>query len=220
MEYAMPTFGLSAFLKLICLNERPGRTQMRARLSPSAGGYDFHRSLRLRAHRYLVDGEPMEDIIASVDEIARAPEQASVRLGMGRLEQWRSAHPGAIIPFAPATYESPAGLFKVNFTADFGVRIGRDAVAAHLWNTATPELSPRLVYAALSLFAPVYAATDNPPDDIAVLSLREPRLYRLSEAGRYSGLGASLADRIEEMLRDVSQELGLPPPEERPVSAR
>jgi len=38
MEFAMPTFGLSAFLKLICLNERTGRTQMRARLSLSTGG--------------------------------------------------------------------------------------------------------------------------------------------------------------------------------------
>jgi hypothetical protein len=216
----MPTFGLSAFLKLICLNDRPGRTHMLARLSPSTGGYDFHRSLRLRAHRYLVDDEPMEDIVASIAEIARAPEQASTRVGLQRLEEWRRAHPGAIVPFAPATYESPSGLFKVNFTADFGVRIGRDSVAVHLWNTATPELSPRRVYAALSLFAPVYAGIGNPPDDISVLSLREPRLYRLSEAGRYAGLGASLADRIEEMLRDASRELGLPPPEERPGSGR
>jgi hypothetical protein len=220
MEFAMPTFGLSAFLKLICLNDRPGRTQMRARLSPSTGGYDFHRSLRLRVHRYLVEGEPIENIIASIGEIARTPEQASARVGLQRLEEWRRAHPGAIIPFAPVTYESPSGLFKVNFTANFGVQIGRDAVAVHLWNTATPELSPRMVYATLSLFAPVYAATDKPPDDIAVLSLREPRLYRFSEAGRYAGLGASLANRIEEMLRDVSQELGLPPPEERPSSPR
>jgi hypothetical protein len=212
----MPTFGFSAFLKLICLNERPGRSQMRARLSPSAGGYDFHRSLRLRAHRYLVDGEPMEDVIASLAEIVRAPEQLSARVGLERLEQWRREHPGAIVSFAPITYESPARLFKVVFTPNFGVRIGRDAVAVHLWNTARPPLSPRMVYAALSLFAPLYAATDNQPDDIAVLSLREPRLYRLSEAGRFAGLGTSLAGRIENMLRDVSDDLGLPPPEDRP----
>lgn len=99
------------------------------------------------------------------------------------------------------------------------MQIGRDAVAVHLWNTATPTLSPRMVYAALSLFAPLYAGADNPPDDIAVLSLREPRLYRLSEAGRFSGLGVSLASRIEDMLRDVRDELGLPPPEDRPGGA-
>ena len=216
----MPTFGFSAFLKLICSNERPGRSQMRARLSPSTGGYDFHRSLRLRARRHLVDGEPMEDVVTSIAEIIRAPEQLSARVGLERLEQWQREHPGAIMPFAPVAYESPAGLFKVMFTPDFGVRIGRDPVAVHLWNTAKPTLAPRMVYAALSLFASVYAATDNPPDDIAVLSLREPRLYRLVEAGRYAGLGASLAGRIEDMLRDVSNELGLPPPEERPDPPR
>jgi len=154
----------------------------------------------------LVDGEPIEDIVASISEIARAPEQASARIGLQRLEEWRRAHSGVIVPLAPVTYERPSGIFKVNFTADFGMRIGRDAVAVHLWNTAAPTLSPRMAYAALSLFAPIYAATDNPPDDIAVLSLGEPRLYRFRDAGRYAGLGVSLADRIEEMLRDVSQE--------------
>lgn len=216
----MPTFGLSAFLKLICLNERPGRTQMRTRLTPSTGGYDFHRSLRLRAHRYLVDGEPMEEVLASVAGIARAPEQASARIGLQRLEEWRGAHPGVIVPFAPAIYESPARLFKISFTADFGVRLGRDVIAVHIWNTARPELSPRMVYAALSLFAPVYAAMEDSPDDIAVLSLREPRLYRLSEAGRYAGLGTSLAERIEEMLREVRDELRLPLPDDRPANTR
>jgi hypothetical protein len=162
----------------------------------------------------------MEDVVASIAEIVREPEQLSARRGLERLEQWRRAHPGAIMPFAPVTYESPAGLFKVVFTPDFGVRMGRDAVAVHLWNTARPALSPRTVYAALSLFEPLYAATDNPPDDIAVLSLREPRLYRLSEAGRFASIGASLASRIEDMLKDVSDELGLPPPENRPGGPR
>jgi hypothetical protein len=220
MELAMPTFGMSAFLKLICLNERPGRTQMRARLSPSTGGYDFHRSLRLRAHRYLVDDEPREEVVASIAEIVRAPEQLSARMGLERLEQWRRDHPGAIVPFAPVTYASPGGLFKVTFTADFGVRVGADAVAVHLWNTATPMLSPRMVYAALSLFAPLYASIDNPPDDVAVLSLREPRLYRLSEAGRFASLGSSLVGRVEETLRDVRDELGLPGPEDQPGAPR
>jgi len=212
----MPTFGFSAFLKLICLNERPGRTQMRARLAPSGGGYDFHRSLRLRAHRYLVDQEPMEDIVASIADITRPPEQRSTQVGLERLEERRREHPGEIISYDPATYESPSGLFKVTFTADLGVRLGAEGVAVHLWNTATPALSPRMVFAALSLFPAVYRGNENPPDDVAVLSLREPRLLRLSEAGRLAGLGASLAARVEDLLRDVRDELGLPPAEERP----
>jgi hypothetical protein len=217
MEISMPTFGFSAFLKLICLNDRPSRTQLRSRLQPGpGGGYDFHRSLRLRAHRYLVDGEPMEAVAASVREIVRAPEQNSARIGLDRLEAWRREHPGAIIPFTPATYESPTGLFKVTFTPDFGVRLGRDGVAVHVWNTAKPDLSPRMVYAALSLFPALYAEGEMPPDDLAVLSLREPQLYRLSEAGRYAGLGASLASRLEDLLRQVREEIGLPPTGDKP----
>jgi hypothetical protein len=216
----MPTFGLSAFLKLICLNERPGRTQMRARLSSSSGGYDFHRSLRLRAHRYLVDREPLEDILATIDEIVRTPERTSAQVGLERLDQWRRENPGAIIPYSPVTYESPASLFKVTFMPDFGSELGGVGTAVHLWNTATPALTPRMVYAALSLFEPLYAAVENGPNDIAVLSLPGRRLYRLSEAGRYAGLGASLASRIEDLLRDVRDELGLPGAEDRPGGRR
>lgn len=214
----MPTFGISAFLKLICLNERSARRQLRARLSPSTGGYDFHRSLRLRAHRHLVENEPMEDLIASTAQIARIPEQISARVGLERLEQWRRDHHGTIRHFAPVTYESPGELFKVTFSADFGVRIGSDWVAVHLWNTAKPALSPRMVYAALSLFAPLYAAADDPPNDIAILSLREPRLFRFNEAGRLASLGVGLADRIDDMLRDIRDELEPPRSEDRPES--
>ena len=67
----MPTFGFSAFLKLICLNDRPSRTQLRSRLQPSEGGYDFHRSLRQRAQRYLMYGETMEEVVASIGDIVR-----------------------------------------------------------------------------------------------------------------------------------------------------
>jgi hypothetical protein len=216
MEVSMPTFGFSAFLKLLCLNDRPSRTELRARLLPSEGGYDFHRSLRQRAHRYLVDGEPMEDVAASIRDIARTPEQNSARVGLERLETWRRDNPGAIVPYGPATYESPAGLFKVTFTADFGLRIGRDGVAVHLWNTLRPPLSPRMVFAALSLFPAVYAERGHAPDDLAVLSLREPRLYRLSEAGPFAAFGSGLATRVEELFRRVRDELGLPPATERP----
>ena len=214
----MPTFGFSAFLKLICLNERPQRPEIRKRLSPGSGSYDFHRSLRLRAHRYLVKGEPIEQILASTAEIKQAAEQRSARAGLERLERWRCENPGAILSFVPATYESPTGLFRVVFTPDIGIGIGRDSVAVHLWNTAKPVLVRRMVYAALSLIASVYASIDNSPDEVAVLSLPESRLYRLSEAGRFAGLGASLAGRIEDMLRDTIDELDFPPPENRPGS--
>jgi hypothetical protein len=212
----MPSFGFSAFLKLICLAARPSRSEVRRRLGPSEGGYDFHRSLRLRAHRYLVGGVPIAEVMESVSAIVRAPEQASARSGLERLDEWRRAHPGPVMSYPPATYESPAGLYKVTFTPDFGLSLGGQGVAIHVWNTAQPDLIPRMVYAALALIAPEYAGLDNAPDDVAVLSLPEMRLYRLSEAGRYATLGVGVGARIEELIRDVQHEIDRPPSGDRP----
>lgn len=75
----MPSFGFSAFLKLLSLNDRPQRTLMRSRLLPSdGGGYDFHRSLKLHAKRFLAGGEPLETLLASAALIQRAPERRSL----------------------------------------------------------------------------------------------------------------------------------------------
>ena len=126
------------------------------------------------------------------------------------------SHPGEILSFAPVTYESPAGLFKVTFTPNFGIRMGESGVAVHVWNTTQPRLLRERVYAALSLFPRLYVGSGNMPDDLAVLSLREQQVYRLSAAGRHADLGAGLVARVENLLRDVSEELGLPDTGEHP----
>lgn len=215
----MPTYGFSAFLKLLCLNERPMRTELRRRLLSTGGGYDFHRSLRLRASRYLVGGEPIADVLASVAEIARPPERASAQAGLERLHDWRLAHLGTPIQYPAATYESPASLFRVNFMPDFGLELAGRGVAIHVWNTARPRLIPRMVYAALSIVSPVYEGVDGAPEDLAVLSLPDSTLLRLSEAGRLSGIGPSTAERVEDLIRDVQYEIDHPEERDRPHGA-
>jgi hypothetical protein len=209
-------FGFSAFLKLICLNDRPSRTEMRSRLAGGGGGYDYHKSLRRRAHRHLVDGVDMIEIVASLGEITRAPERRSVTQGLTRLQTWREEYGGAITPFPAATFDSPSGLYKVTFAPDFGIQFRSGSIAVHIWNTARPALIPRMVYAALSLFPDLYSDLRRPPDDLAVLSLADLRLYRLSEAGSHALVGPSLAQRVEDLIRDTRRELGLPPAVERP----
>jgi hypothetical protein len=103
-------FGTSAFLKLVCLNDRPQRTELRKRLLSSGGGYDYHRSLRLRVHRHLVGGESIASILASIGEIARGPERNSVRVGFERLANWHTGHRGEIVGYDAVTYESPNSL--------------------------------------------------------------------------------------------------------------
>lgn len=213
----MMTFGFSAFVKLVASNERPQRTALRQRLlGGSAGGYDFHRSLKRLGRRFLVHGEALDSVLAAARKISRPPEQRSAVTGIERLAEWRGEVGGEIEDYQAVSYESPSGLFRVNYTPDFGIRLDRQGIAAHIWNTAKPDLNPRAVYGALSLFTDAYAEITGAPDDLALLSLREPRLYRLSEAGIYRGLGASIAERIEDIIRQEHSDLGLPPMEDRP----
>jgi hypothetical protein len=201
------TFGFSAFLRLILLNTKPQRTELRSRLASKGGGYDFHRSLRLGAHRMLAMGESLDAVLASAEGIVRAPERKSARAGLKSLAKWREENPGADVSLGAATYESPDGNFRVTFLPDFGIRLGQDAVAVHVWNTATPSLDPRFVFAALSLFPPLYIKRDARPDDFAVLSLRLPRLYRLSEAAEdHAPLGRALVERLDRMFEELRDE--------------
>lgn len=153
----MIRFGVSAFLKMACLNRRPQRTLLKKRVAGrSSGGYDFHRSLRLRAHRLIVGGESLHTVIASTNEIKKAPERDSAKSGLEHLGEWRLNNPGGIIAYQPVIYKSPSGLFQITFTADLGLRLRNVGTTIHIWNTKTADLDRRLVLATLSLFREPY----------------------------------------------------------------
>lgn len=206
----MPTFGFSAYLKLLASNDRPQRSIIRTRLLPSADGYDFHRSLRLRIQELMSGSHTAAEVMRSIDSIIKAPERESVREGLGRLLLWREQNPGEMFHVSPAMYESPNDVFKVNFTPNFGVRVAGRDMAVHVWNTKTADLSPRIVYSALSLFTHHYRAMGLPLNDIAVLSLRNSELYPLDINAESSFLGRAMAARIEAQFARVTEELERP----------
>lgn len=206
----MTTFGFSAFLKLISMNDKPMRTEIRNRLVPGTGGYDFHRSLRLHTRRYLVRGESLADLLASAEGVAKDAERKSLKAGLEKLGLWRSRNPGAILNFAPSMYRSPRGIFQVHFEPDFGIQMAGGSVGIHVWNTLKPNLDAGRTYLALALLADAYDAGDT-PDDVAVLSLHEPRLYRLSEVTERLSVAERMAGELEEKFDEVRDDLGLPP---------
>lgn len=213
----MPNFGFSAFLKIISLSERSRRSSIKQRLQPSAGGYDFHRSLRLQAGKLLA-GQPLAEALAAADAIVRAPEKNSVKAGLTRLSLWRRQNPGAITVFEPATYNSPNGIFSVTYTPNFGIILGDFNTAIHIWNTQRPPLTPRQIYSALSLFRNLYSETSGSPDDIGLLSLRNSTAYRLGEATDHSEIGKAQVVALENIFRSVSEELGVALPSRSPSS--
>jgi hypothetical protein len=205
----MTTFGFSAYLKLICLNSRPQRREIRNRLAPSDGGYDFHRSLRNISHRFIFGGEHLHDIDSLISDIVKLPERNSVREGIQKLSLWRSANPGEAFELPSVVVPSPSGVFKINYTPNFGISMDGKRVSVHIWNTRSPRLEKRFVYGALSLCKGAYSIQGG-PDDLAVLSLRDQMLYRLSDVGDFSALGIAVAAAIEDLMQTEAKDLGVP----------
>ncbi|MCQ1572704.1 hypothetical protein NFO65_18405 [Neorhizobium galegae] len=206
---AIPKLGFSAYLKIINSNPRPQRTIVRQRCRPSTGGYDFHKSFRYRVQQVSFEGVSPAEALASTQQISREPEKRSARLALEQFFEWKGSHPGVMVSAQSIAFESPAGLFKVEFVPDFLLEIGGRRTAVHLWNTQH-DLSGHLVRAALSSVAARYPL-ENRPDDFAVLSLRDHILYRWSEADRETmALGERLLQLLDTQFAAARSELELP----------
>lgn len=206
----VPNIGFSAYLKLICMNKQPQRTAIRGRLTPNDGnGYDFHRRLRLFAKRYLLDGEGRDDIGRAALAIEQEPERKSALHGLGELFRWCENNPGPYFKLAQVTFKSPGGVFNVQFQPDFGVVIDGKRTAVHIWNTKSVDIVPNRCYGALALLPALYAGQPGAPDDLAVLSLRDGTLYRLSEAGDAARFGLKVALDIEDAFIEEARDLGV-----------
>lgn len=208
-------FGFSAYLKVLCLNERPQRTMLRDRLLPSDGGYDFHKSLGLLSSRLLA-GEPWETIQAAIAGIKQAPERRSVQSGLERLIEWRTTHRGALFAVPSVIFQDPSQEFSVRFAPNFGLEMGGARTAIHIWNTIRPELVRNFVHGALYSVSTAYAGVEGRPTDLAVLSLRTGTLYRLSDARDAQRLGEGLSTGVGIELRRLRTELGIPEERRRP----
>ena len=208
----MPAFGFSAFLKLLSFTARRQRSAIAARLQPSEGGYDFHAGFRRLAGRYLAGGETLLDLLAEADAMRNPAEGRYARAGLEFLAEWRDEFPGRLNAFDPRTYESPSAAFKVRYTPDFGIEIDGQWVAVHIWKTRTPDLDARMTYVALSLFERLYDDHQDGPDDLAVLSLPDRQLLRLSDVVVDGLLAGRVVTAIERMIEEVDDERRPPSP--------
>ncbi len=211
----MINFGTSAFIRIVHLNIAPRRREIRKRLEPSDGsGYDFHKRMRRDCRRHLLEGVPAAEILDQADSITRLPERASAKAAFEQLFKWRDSYPDVVYGFDEVRYESPSGLFSVKFEPQFGYSFGALQTAVHIWNTKKPPLNKQLVGAVLSLFPEVYSAS-SAPDDLAILSLRDRRLYRLSEMENTEKITSAIVTGIENIIEDESSigpSPSLPPP--------
>lgn len=206
----IPSFGFSAFLKIICTNDKPQKRAIRERHKPSNGGYDFHKNLRRRIQWLSSGSHSPAQVIASLSDIAKAPERASTYAGLKKFIDWLSRHKAKTSFCDEICFKSPNGLFQVKFAPDFLTEIEGRMTAVHVWNTQE-TLSRNLVIALLTTVALNWENTSERPDDFAVFSLQDGQLYKWSEHTReHKKMGHSLMLHIEKLCKNARMELGLP----------
>ncbi len=204
--------GFSAFLKIVCANERPQRRLIKQRLTPSDDGYDFHKSLR-HLIRKVVDGRfAIIEAIAATKSIKRQPERNSAYNGLIKFGDWLRDNQSPVYPSNEKVVISTADeQFQVIFAADFVTDIEGRRTAVHVWNTKE-KLSRQIVVAALTLVAQNWPESRDRPEDIAVLCLKTGTYYKWSEhTAQHRTWGLALLAHIGKVFTIVRSELGLPP---------
>lgn len=200
----MPNFGISSFLKILHLNDKPQKTEIRNRFKPTEGGYDFHGSVRRLCTDLAVNNSDPATIIENLKSIKKDSERDSARIGLQAFIKWKNEHPAQFATVNNVIYSSPQSLFKITFKPNFSFITDEKVTAVHIWNTARPALDDRIVKAVLSLFPGLY--TVNKPDDLAVLCLRSKRLIRLGESDpKVQELGILLIKKIDKIIADIKE---------------
>lgn len=199
----MFTFGTSAYLKLISLNAKPQRTEVRKRLVPSDDPYDFHRSLRLHANRMLAKGDDVESVLESANRIVATPERNSVQAGLRTLLAWRDLHAAELFEVKPHILTSSHGIFKLKFIADFGTIIDGKRCGIHLWNTKKPIIDRRFSSVTLSMIREFYPDLDG----LAILSLLDASVIWSFDEADHADLGRRLMARLEDVILSVDEEI-------------
>ncbi|TMU89369.1 hypothetical protein [Brucella haematophila] len=201
----MPNFGISSFLKILHLNEKPQKTEIRKRLNPSdGGGYDFHGSVRRLCADLALNNADPRAVIERLKDIKKVSERDSARTGLQAFIKWKNEHPAQFVMANNVIYNSPKSLFKLTFKPNFSLITDDKVAAVHIWNTARPALDDHLVRAVLSVFPALY--TVNKPDDLAVLCLRSKRLIRLGEPDpKIQELGILLIKKVDKIITDLNE---------------
>jgi hypothetical protein len=177
----IPTFGFSAFLKLISQNEKPQKRTIRERYKPSKGGYDFHKSLRAKIQLLVENPLAFDSIFESLNTIKNSTERNSDKNGLKNFQIWRQKYTGNLKSADSILVSSPNNIFKVSFTPDFVIELNGRRTGIHIWNTKS-KLSSDLVLAILSLVAKNYDQGKRHLDDFGVLSLQNNSVYRWSDS--------------------------------------
>ncbi len=197
----MTTFGTSAYLKLLALNSRPRDSEIRRRLGPDKGGYDFHKRMRSIVTAYASGTTDWAATEASLNAIKKVPERQSASSATIALVNWINGRSIRRLDRADQLSQSPNGVFSVKFSPDFEIETGGAMTKIHIWNTIKPPISIREAMGVLGLFV-----RDDCPQSVGILCLRTNELFLPKDAERTRELARLLAIDIERRVAQIAAE--------------
>lgn len=197
----MTTFGTSAYIKLLAANPKPRDTEIRKRLSPTKGGYDFHKTMRQIATSYTSGAATWAETEARLKAIKKSAERNSATSAVAALFNWVDQRPIRILHNSDVYAASPNGIFSVRFSPDFEIDLGGTITRIHIWNTVSSIINLRAAIGTLGLFVP-----EDRPSSIGILSLRSGELFLPSNFESARDLGRMLAIDVERRFLRIADE--------------
>mgnify|MGYP001043916887 CR=1 FL=1 len=211
----MTTFGTSAYLKLLALNPAPRDSEVRRRLSPRKGGYDFHKQMRRIATEYASGAFDWKMAELKFKQIKRLPERTSAISAAIALRDWVNGRPINLISESAIDTSSPNGIYAVRFWPDFQIDLNGTTTNVHIWNTFRPSITLREAIGTLGLFI-----DDENPASLAILCLRTKEIYQTTDVSAARELARILALDVERRFIRISTELAVEDRKDRGVEKR
>jgi hypothetical protein len=197
----MTTFGTSAYLKLLAFNAKPRDTEIRKRLTPQNGGYDFHKAMRQIATAYASGTASWAETAAKLKAIKNPAERKSATSAAKVLINWVGGRQICFPRSSDLHAVSPNGIYSVKFSPDFEIDIDGTITRIHIWNTLQPDINLRSAIGTLGLFVP-----EDRPNSIGVLSLRSKELFLPADFKSARDLAKFLALDIEKRFARITDE--------------
>lgn len=196
----MLNFGTSAYLKLLALKPKARDRELKKRLMPDGGGYDFHKAMRRIAVGYASGKYTKNELQSKIANITRDAERNAAAIAVPRFYEWLGGRPIHALDDAELRAESPSGHFSVKFSPDFEIEHGGKSIHVHLWNTANPKIDERDVIGTMGLFA-----QQNIFYSLGILSLQSLDFFVINDIKSSQTISALIASQIENRI-DVLRE--------------
>lgn len=197
----MPTFGTSAYLRLLALNPQPRDTELRKRIrSTGSSGYDFHRAMRRIATEFAAGIHDWNTTKPRLKAITKPAERKSATSATFALTRWLAGRPIRLCQ-TEQTVQSPNDVFSIKFSPDFEMDINGIPTQVHIWNTMKPPIRLREAIGTLGLFVP-----ESSPQSVAILSLRSSELFVPTNYESARELARRLAQDVERRYSRISSE--------------